>query len=57
LYNKDRIIFGTNSTFLLNIPEGEVRPDNEAIGEIDWEFCQNEMSSKNNKLKKDEEEQ
>lgn len=39
LFNQDRIILGTNSTFLLIIPNAKSREGIEIPAEIDWEFA------------------
>lgn len=40
LYNQDRLILGSNSAFLIIIPNGDVRPGFENLPKaIDWEFA------------------
>lgn len=56
LQNQDRLIFGTNSTFLVVIPGGEPRHD-KLPNVVDWEFAQEELNSKYDKRKKEEEEE
>lgn len=46
----DRIVFGTNSTFLVIIPNGKQRGGEVLPKEIDWEFAQEEISKKSEKL-------
>ncbi|KAL4504232.1 hypothetical protein ABPG72_021070 [Tetrahymena utriculariae] len=50
LYHMDRIVFGTNSTFLVIIPNGKQRDGDVLPKEIDWEFAQEEISKKSEKL-------
>ncbi|EAR96121.2 kinesin motor catalytic domain protein (macronuclear) [Tetrahymena thermophila SB210] len=50
LYHMDRIVFGTNSTFLVIIPNGKQREGDVLPKEIDWEFAQEEISKKSDKL-------
>ena len=48
LFHNDRIIFGTNSIFLIKIPYMAITYS-EGV-EIDWEFAQKEVMSKENKI-------
>ena len=45
VFHLDRIIFGTGSAFVLKVPDGKPRSDN-LPAEIDWEFAQEEITSK-----------
>ncbi|EGR27406.1 kinesin motor domain protein [Ichthyophthirius multifiliis] len=57
LFNNDRIIFGTNSTFLIIIPGEQDRNNGKIIPkDIDWEFAQDEIS-KNIELNNNQEQQ
>ena len=56
LHHNDRLIFGTNTAFLVKIP-GENMIEQEVPMELDWEFAQKELMSKLEKNKKLEFEQ
>ena len=55
IYHNDRIIFGTNSIFVLKDHEKENESPNKdkiKVSEIDWEFAQTELVDTMNKEKK-----
>ena len=39
LFHNDRVVFGTNSTMLVVIPNGKQREGDVLPKEIDWEFA------------------
>lgn len=43
LFHEDRLVLGSNSTFLILLPGEERRIGPDIPGEIDWEFAQEEM--------------
>lgn len=50
--HNDRLIFGTNSIYLVKIPDQAENTDSELPSELDWEFAQKELLSNIEKTKK-----
>lgn len=50
--HNDRLIFGTNSIYLVKIPDQAENVDSELPNELDWEFAQKELLSNIEKTKK-----
>lgn len=56
MFHEDRLVLGSNSTFLMLLPGEERRIGPEITGDIDWEFAQEEMyHHKKEKIDKEEE--
>ena len=54
LKHNDRLIFGTNTIYLVKIPNKIEHADPDLPVEIDWEFAQKELLSKIEKSRKHE---
>jgi kinesin family protein 13 len=56
MFHEDRVVLGSNSTFLILLPGEDRRIGPEITGEIDWEFAQEEMY-RHKKAEKNEKEE
>ena len=52
LHHNDRLIFGTNTVFLVKIQGKEEQGEQDLPMELDWDFAQKELMSKLEKNKK-----
>ena len=52
LHHNDRLIFGTNTVFLVKLPGKEEQGEQDLPMELDWDFAQKELMSKLEKNKK-----